>query len=187
MLCAQEPGVELHSAHVAALAAGVARRLGLSDGDCADVVRAAELHDIGKIAIPYAILHKEGPLDADEWEMMRRHTMVGANILNAAPALARVAEFVLCSHERYDGAGYPRRLAGAAIPLASRIIFVCDAFDAMISDRSYQEGMSDDAALDQLRRNAGSQFDPAVVAAFCKENQSTTRAAPARVRLRVAA
>jgi HD-GYP domain-containing protein (c-di-GMP phosphodiesterase class II) len=124
-------------------------------------VRAAELHDIGKIAIPHAILRKEGPLDADEWEIMRRHTTVGANILNAAPALSRIAEFVLCSHERYDGAGYPRRLTGAAIPLASRIIFVCDAFDAMISDRSYQQGMSSEAALDQLRRNAGSQFDPA--------------------------
>jgi diguanylate cyclase (GGDEF)-like protein len=187
MLGAQEPDVELHSAQVAALAGSVGHRLGLTDGECADVVRAAELHDIGKIAIPYAILHKEGPLAADEWEMMRRHSTIGANILTAAPALARVAEFVRSSHERYDGAGYPRGLSGENIPLASRIIFVCDAFDAMVSDRSYQKGMSDEAALAQLRRNAGTQFDPAVVAAFCAEHQTRQRVARDREPITLAA
>jgi diguanylate cyclase (GGDEF)-like protein len=183
MLSAQEPGVEHHSAQVAALANAVAARLGLSEAERADVVRAAELHDIGKIAIPYAILHKEGPLDADEWELMRRHPSIGASILSVAPALARVASFVRCSHERYDGAGYPRGLAGSTIPLASRIIFVCDAYDAMVSDRSYRTGMSEEAALDQLRRHAGTQFDPAVVDAFCAEHRAAGMHAPERARL----
>jgi two-component system cell cycle response regulator len=171
VLSLQEPDVEEHSARVAELASGVARRLGLSDAKRAEVVRTAELHDIGKIAMPHGILNKEGPLEEDEWEIVRRHPTVGATILSAAPALERVAGFVRCCHERYDGRGYPRGIAGADIPLASRIVFVCDAFDAMISDRSYRDAMSEEAALDQLARHAGTQFDPTVVAAFQAEHQ----------------
>ncbi|MDX6400294.1 MAG: hypothetical protein QOF27_900 [Gaiellaceae bacterium] len=169
MLSVQEPDLRHHSAHVAALAAGIGERLGMTHGDCADLVRAAELHDVGKVAVPDGILHKAAPLSADEWEIMLRHPTIGANILSAAPALKQVAEYVRCSHERYDGRGYPRKLAGEDIPLASRIVFVCDAFDAMVSDRPYRAAMSDEAALDQLSRNAGTQFDPAVVTAFRDE------------------
>jgi diguanylate cyclase (GGDEF)-like protein/putative nucleotidyltransferase with HDIG domain len=167
VLSVQQPEVEHHSEHVAELAAGVARQLELSDVERAEVVRAAELHDIGKIAIPYAVLHKEGPLDDNEWEMMRRHAVIGANILAAAPALAEVAEIVRHHHERFDGAGYPQGLAGSEIPLGSRIVFVCDSFDAMVSDRPHSGPMSEEGALDELRRHSGTQFDPRVVEAFC--------------------
>ncbi|MEO9175429.1 MAG: HD domain-containing phosphohydrolase [Gaiellales bacterium] len=176
MLSVQEPDVEHHSAHVAALAEGVGRRLGLTDAERAELVRAAELHDIGKIAIPYAVLHKPTALDDGEWAMMRRHPTIGANILRAAPALGQVAEIVRNSHERFDGKGYPLGLAGTQIPLASRIIFVCDAFDAMVSERVYSSPMSEEGALDQLRKHAGSQFDPDVVSAFCAEHQVQTDA-----------
>jgi diguanylate cyclase (GGDEF)-like protein len=179
MLSVQEPGVEHHSAHVAALADGVGRRLGLTDTERAELVRAAELHDIGKIAIPYAVLHKAAPLDDEEWAMMRRHPTIGANILRTAPALGQVAEIVRGSHERFDGKGYPLGLVGAQIPLASRIVLVCDAYDAMVSERAYSSPMSEEGALDQLRKHAGSQFDPEVVSAFCAEHLVQADAAAA--------
>jgi len=134
------------------------------------VVRAAELHDIGKVAIPYSLLHKAGPLDEHEWKLMRHHPIVGASILSAAPSLARVAEIVGATHERYDGTGYPRGLAGAEIPLASQIVFVCDSFDAMICERPFGEAKSEAQALEELKRCAGSQFDPRVVQAFLAEH-----------------
>jgi HD-GYP domain-containing protein (c-di-GMP phosphodiesterase class II) len=123
---------------------------------------------------------------------MRSHATIGANILSAAPALARVAEIVRSTHERVDGDGYPHGLAGEQIPLPSRIIFVCDAFDAMISERPYGVELSTIEALAELRRNAGTQFDPTVVDAFCAElahpatdsdpTSDTLRAAPRAIR-----
>jgi diguanylate cyclase (GGDEF)-like protein len=172
VLSVQQPDIEQHSEHVAALVGGVATRLGMSESQVAELVRAAELHDIGKIAIPYAVLHKDGPLDDDEWEMMRRHATIGANILSAAPALAGVAELVRYHHERFDGTGYPQGLSGTDIPLGSRILFVCDSFDAIVSQRPYSPTMSEELALDELRRNAGTQFDPAVVEAFSAEQRA---------------
>lgn len=169
ILAAHEPELHSHSSHVAELADGLARRLGVKGHDLADVVRAAELHDIGKIAIPYSLLHKAGPLDEHEWKLMRHHPIVGASILSAAPVLAHVAEIVGATHERYDGSGYPRGLTGAQIPLASQIVFVCDSFDAMISERPFGEAMSEAQALNELRRCSGSQFDPRVVDAFMAE------------------
>jgi diguanylate cyclase (GGDEF)-like protein/putative nucleotidyltransferase with HDIG domain len=166
VLSVQQPEVEHHSEHVAELVLAVARELGMSDAESTELVRAAELHDIGKIAIPYAVLHKPGPLDEQEWEMMRRHATIGANILSAAPALGHVAEIVRHHHERWDGQGYPQGLAGTDIPLASRIVFVCDSFDAMVSARPHSQPMSEEGALDELRRNSGTQFDPRVVDAF---------------------
>jgi len=180
ILAAHEPELHSHSAHVAELTDGVARRLGLAGPDLSDAVRAAELHDIGKVAIPYSLLHKRGPLDEHEWKLMRHHPIVGASILSAAPALARVAEIVGATHERHDGSGYPRGLAGEEIPLASQIVFVCDSFDAMISDRPFGEAKSDVAALRELRRCAGAQFDPRVVDAFVTEH-AARRAARAPV------
>jgi diguanylate cyclase (GGDEF)-like protein/putative nucleotidyltransferase with HDIG domain len=174
VLSVQQPDVEHHSEHVAELVASVAHQLGMSDVDRAEVVRAAELHDIGKIAIPYAVLHKQGPLDENEWEMMRRHAVIGANILAAAPALADVAEIVRHHHERFDGGGYPQGLEGTEIPLGSRIVFVCDSYDAMVSERPHSRAMSQEGALDELRRNAGTQFDPLVVDAFCAALRVTT-------------
>jgi two-component system, cell cycle response regulator len=118
------------------------------------------------------VLHKPGPLDEEEWELMRRHPTIGANILSAAPALARVAEIVRATHERYDGAGYPRGLAAEQIPLASRIVFVCDSFDAMTSRHPYRAARTEADALAELRRCAGTQFDPDVVAAFIAEHHA---------------
>ena len=103
---------------------------------------AAELHDIGKVAIPDSIVEKPGPLDDEEWAFMRRHTIIGERILAAAPSLAPVGELVRSSHERYDGRGYPDGLAGEDIPLGARIIAVCDAFDAMLADRPYSPARS---------------------------------------------
>jgi HD-GYP domain-containing protein (c-di-GMP phosphodiesterase class II) len=162
----REPGLHEHITSVAALARTVGTRLGL-DPEALDVLcRAAELHDIGKMAIPDTILSKPGPLDEDEWAFMRRHTVIGEAVLSAAPALVPVARIVRSSHERYDGTGYPDGLAGEAIPVASRIVAICDAFDAMISDRSYRSGMTPGAALEELRRAAGTQFDAHIVEAF---------------------
>ena len=169
ILAAHEPGLHEHSSHVAELTDGVARRLGLTGGDLLNTVRAAELHDIGKMAIPYTVLHKAGPLDGHDWDLMRRHPTIGASILGAAPALAHVAEIVGATHERFDGSGYPHGLAGEEIPLAARIVFVCDSFDAMIAARPFGEAKTEAEAVHELLECAGSQFDPRVVDAFMVE------------------
>src|SRR3954453_7086711 len=154
-----------HVAGVAHLAELVARKLGLAQDEVARARLTGALHDIGKMAIPDDILEKPGPLDAEEWESLHRHTLIGERILVGAPALAHVAGLVRSSHERFDGTGYPDALAGTDIPLVSRIVFVCDAFDAMISKRPYGEARTIEAALAELKRTAGTQFDPVAVAA----------------------
>jgi diguanylate cyclase (GGDEF)-like protein len=172
VVAVHEPELHKHAEHVAALTEGVARRLGLSEQQLVDVVRAAELHDIGKVAIPFSILHKAGPLDEHEWALMARHPTIGARVLSAAPALTRVAEIVSSTHERFDGTGYPLGLAGEEIPLAARIVFVCDSYDAMVSKCPYGQSKSEDEALAELRKCAGGQFDPRVVEAFLAEHGS---------------
>ena len=164
----REPDVHSHARSVADLALMVGRRLDLKS-DAMDVLaRAAELHDIGKVAIPEQILRKPGPLAEGEWAFVRQHTVIGERILAAAPALAAVGLVVRASHECWDGAGYPDGLAGEQIPLEARVVSVCDAYDAMVSHRPYRKGMSSDDALAELERCAGSQFDSAVVSAFVK-------------------
>jgi HD-GYP domain-containing protein (c-di-GMP phosphodiesterase class II) len=128
---------------------------------------AARLHDVGKIRVPDAVLNKPGPLNPQEREIMRCHSAWGAETLSGIPGLEVVATVVRFHHERWDGSGYPDRIAGFRIPLASRIIAVCDAFGAMTCDRPYRRGMPVEAAVAELRAGAGSQFDPAVVDAFC--------------------
>jgi diguanylate cyclase (GGDEF)-like protein len=159
----REPSLSEHLRGVALLAAEIGHRLELGSDELDALIRAAELHDIGKIAIPDEVLHKPGPLDDPEWELMRRHTEIGERILTAAPAMRPVAKLVRASHERWDGAGYPDALAADAIPLGARIIFVCDAFEAMTEERSYRQALSHDEALAELRRCAGTQFDPRIV------------------------
>ena len=169
LLCtmkAKHPDLDEHSSEVAHLAVPVARQLGLTGEQLDEIARAAELHDVGKVGIPDAILNKPGPLDATEWEFMHQHTILGERILNAAPALRPVARLVRSSHERWDGTGYPDQLAGEDIPLGARIVAVCDAYEAMTADRPYRKALSEHAAREQLSANAGTQFDPAVVAAF---------------------
>lgn len=168
LLAEREPRLDAHLKAVAVLAQATGRRLELSAERLDEVVRAAELHDVGTAAIPDAILDKPGPLDAAEWEFIRRHTLVGERILSAAPALAPVARLVRSSHERFDGGGYPDGLAGEAIPLGARIVGVCDAYQAMTdADRPYRKPRSHVDALEELRACAGGQFDPVVVEAFC--------------------
>ncbi len=169
-----------HVRDVALLATGVARRLGLSDEQCELVGHAAMLHDIGKVAIPDAILEKPAPLDEAEWLFMRRHTIVGERIIAAAPAMRGVAEAVRSSHERWDGAGYPDGVAGEAIPLGARIVAVCDAYDAMRTPRPYSSPVPEEAVLAELRRCRGTQFDPAIVDAFCAQRLAPALE-PARV------
>jgi diguanylate cyclase (GGDEF)-like protein len=166
-LSERNPGLGEHTGVVAQLAKMTADSFGLDEHEAKRVELAGELHDIGKVAIPESILNKPGPLDEEEWSFMHRHTLIGERILNAAPALAHAAGLVRSSHERYDGGGYPDGLAGEEIPLGAAIVTVCDAFDAMTSPRPYGEAISVCAALDELCRCSGSQFNPRVVAVFC--------------------
>src|SRR4051812_34332429 len=168
------PDLGTHVQDVGTLAAAVAEELGLDARALQHVRHAAELHDIGKLAVPSAILDKPGRLDADEWAFIARHTLIGERILGAAVALRPVATLVRASHEHYDGSGYPDGLRGTEIPLGARIVSVCDAYDAMTSERPYKAAMTADEALAELRRCAGTQFDPAVVAAFCRIGASIT-------------
>lgn len=167
-LAERHPDLGHHLHDVAELAEATALRLGLPDSEIEEIRQGAALHDVGKVAMPNAILSKPGPLDENEWAFIRRHTLIGQRIIASAPALESVSVLVRSTHERFDGGGYPDGLAGAAIPLGARIIAVCDAFDAMIAERSYRAPMSAQAALEELRRHAGTQFDAVVVSAFCK-------------------
>jgi diguanylate cyclase (GGDEF)-like protein/PAS domain S-box-containing protein len=156
----------IHLDEVTALCEAVADRLALPEDEVAPLLQAASLHDVGKVAIPDEILNKPGALDESEWEFMRRHTVIGERILAAAPALTAASKLVRSTHERFDGSGYPDGLAGDDIPIGARIIAVCDAYDAMISARPYRAPMQWARALAELRRCAGTQFDPDVVDVF---------------------
>jgi diguanylate cyclase (GGDEF)-like protein len=167
VLSERTPELDDNLSGVARLAARAAQQLGLPEHEVKRIRLAAELHDVGKTAIPETILNKRGPLDDDEWAFVRRHTIIGERIIRAAPSLAHVAELVRSSNERYDGGGYPDALRGEDIPLGASIVAVCDAYDAMVSDRPYREAMPIADALAELRRCSGAQFHPDVVAAFC--------------------
>jgi diguanylate cyclase (GGDEF)-like protein len=169
LMAERQPDLPEHLHEVAAMARSVARRMGLTGEELEITVRAAELHDVGKLAVPDAILQKPSALDPSERAIVERHSEVGERILAVAPAMAPVARLVRASHERYDGRGYPDRRAGEAIPLGARIIAVCDAFHAMTSDRAYGGGVDPAAGAAELRRCAGSQFDPQIVEVFCAE------------------
>ena len=158
---------------MAELSVAVGMRIGLDPGAITTLRRAAELHDVGKIAIPDAILYKPGPLDAEEWEFMQKHTILGERILSAATSLGPIGKIVRASHERYDGDGYPDGLGGAQIPLEARIILACDAFDAMTSARSYAEARTPAEAITELQAGSGTQFDPVVVDVLLEALAST--------------
>jgi HD-GYP domain-containing protein (c-di-GMP phosphodiesterase class II) len=157
-----------HSRGVVELAVQVAERLRLGVGERRDVEFAALLHDVGKINIPAEIIHKPGPLSPEERELVNRHTLEGQRLLEqVGGVLGQVGRIVRSCHERWDVAGYPDGLAGFATPLEARIVCACDAFSAMTTNRSYRRALPVGAALAELRRCAGSQFDPVVVAALC--------------------
>ena len=160
----REPELAFHNSRVRRFAVAVASELVRSSEDLDIIGRAAELHDVGKVAIPDAILSKGKALDQDEWDLMKQHTEVGERIIGASPALKPVATLVRHSHEHWDGTGYPDGLLGTDIPLGSRIILACDALDAMMSNRPYSPPSTAREALTELEGYAGKQFDPSVVA-----------------------
>ncbi len=170
----REPLLGRHLEGVAHLAITLGRALGLDAEDLDVLARSAQLHDVGKVAVPDDILRKPEGLDDWEWELMRNHTLTGARILASAPALVPLAKVVRSSHERWDGKGYPDGLAGEEIPLGARIIFVCDAYQAMIEDRPWRQSRSRDEALAELCRCAGTQFDPRLVEVFRTQVFPTT-------------
>jgi diguanylate cyclase (GGDEF)-like protein len=178
VLSERSPELHEHLSDVARLAGLTAEWLELPEHEVTRIKLAAELHDVGKTAIPETLLNKPGKLDEEEWAFMRGHTLTGERIIRAAPSLAHTADLVRSSHERFDGAGYPDGLAGDDIPLGASIIAVCDAFDAMVTDRPYRRAMSTADALAELRRCSGGQFHPGVAAAFCALTEELA-AAPA--------
>jgi HD-GYP domain-containing protein (c-di-GMP phosphodiesterase class II) len=163
-----------HAHSIAELAVQVGRELGLDEGELRDLRYGAVFHDIGEIAVPDAILNKPGPLDEDERAIVRRHPVVGEQILAPVPFLAGVRRIVRHDHERFDGAGYPDGLRDHEIPLGARVVLVVDAYHATVSDRPYRRALSQEAARDELRAGAGSQFDLEVVAALVRVLEAQT-------------
>ena len=177
-----------HSKNVMEMAGKLGKRLEMDEASLAELAFAARLHDVGKVGVPDAILLKAGALNEDEWEIMKQYPLRGAEMLERVPGLGNVAQIVLCEHEHWDGSGYPQGRAGEDIPLASRIILACDAFDAMTSDRPWRGALKPWAAVRELRAGAGREFDPQVVVQLIgvlRESRTTTALAtllPARVR-----
>jgi len=163
---ARDPYARGHSSRVTVFAQAMAKRIGF-DKERLTVLRlGALLHDVGKLAVPPAILLKPGPLSEEEFARVRRHPLAGVRMLRSLDVPHEVLPSVLHHHERWDGGGYPRGRTGERIPLEARILTVADSFDAMTSIRPYRAPRSPDSALDELRRCAGSQFDPDLVVAF---------------------
>ena len=163
---AKDPYTKGHCEEVSRYARLTARRLGLGERDVSIACYAALLHDVGKIAVSDGVLNKPGPLLPEEVALVRTHVRVGHDLLRGVPGLAPVARVVLHHHERWDGGGYPDQLVGEAIPIASRIVAVADAYCAMRDRRSYKDALADAAAREELKKGAGTHFDPAIVAAF---------------------
>jgi two-component system cell cycle response regulator len=168
LLRAHAPDVCQHMRRTARLSGLLASRLEVSDRVLELTIRAAELHDVGKLALPRYLLVKRQPLSESEWRLMRQQTLLGERLLECVPEARGVAGIVRASHERYDGAGYPDGLAGKEIPLSARIVAVCDAFDAMTQAGEYRTALSAHGALAQIKHGAGTQFDPEVASEFCK-------------------
>ena len=159
---AKDQTAQSHIRRVQVYAAGIARALGMPDNEIQGVKTAALLHDIGKLAVPEHILSKPGPLTQEEFQKIRIHPQVGAEIISAVPFPYPVAPLILSHHERWDGKGYPQGLKGDEIPLGARILSVVDYFDALTSDRPYHRAMEHDAALSLLEQEAGKALDPRV-------------------------
>jgi HD domain-containing protein len=166
MLAEASTGTAEHSNDVVLITEAIGQRMDVVGDYAFDLLAAARLHDIGKAWVPRDVLHKAGPLSVEEWELMRQHTIVGEQILSSVEELREVARLVRHSHERWDGHGYPDGLTGPEIPLGSRIIFCADAFHAIRCDRPYRAGRSAREALAEIKRNAGTQFDPQVADAL---------------------
>ena len=162
----RDPYTRGHSARVTALAEAVARWIGWSEEQLRTLEVGGPLHDIGKLSVPTGILRKPGPLTPDEREEIRAHPEAGARLIEAIESARCALPYVLYHHERWDGGGYPHRLAGAAIPIEARVLAIADAFDAMTSQRPYRRALADEQALAEVDRCTGTQFDPEVARAF---------------------
>lgn len=157
-----------HAERLRVMALRLGKQIGLAASDMDELALAALMHDIGKIGIPDSVLMKEGPLDEEEWVVMKKHPEVGYHIILSSPNMSKVAEFILGHHERWDGQGYPRGLQQENISLISRIISVVDAYDVMTSYRPYKKTLTQEKALDEIQKGAGTQFDPLIASAFIK-------------------
>ena len=166
---AKDPFTEAHTQRVAESARTVGGRLGLGPEELDALFRGGLIHDIGKIGIPDAILLKPGPLDADQQITIRTHPLIGETIIAPLRSATKLLPIVRNHHERYDGTGYPDRLAGERIPLLARIVAVCDAFDALVNDRPYRKRQTLEEAVATLREGRGRQWDPEVVDTFLSE------------------
>jgi HD-GYP domain-containing protein (c-di-GMP phosphodiesterase class II) len=161
-----DPYTSEHSRDIAQLVRRVGARFGIEGEARQELELAARFHDIGKVAVPEDVLRKPGPLDSHEWYLMACHVEWGSELLRHLPECQTIARIVRHHHERYDGGGYPDGLKGRQIPLASRIITVCDAYGAMMSNRPYRRALEPERAIEELRAGAGRQFDPEAVAAL---------------------
>jgi diguanylate cyclase (GGDEF)-like protein len=169
----RDPNLREHTDSVAGLARAVGESLGMTSAQLDELRLTAELHDIGNLAIPDSVLRKPGMLTESEWSIIRRHTVVGQRILAGAPMMSEIGKIVRATHERWDGLGYVDGLSSTSIPIGARIIAVCAAYTAMTSNRPYRPPMSPDEAIAELRRCAGTQFDPGVVEAFGRVHRQT--------------
>ncbi len=165
----KNPREEEHSHRVSDLCEKFGKKLKLEDEEINKLKAISYLHDIGKIAIDESILNKPGKLSDEEWKIVRRHPEMGARIISTSDQYAVIADDILAHHERFDGKGYPMGLSGEEIPMRARIITIIDSYDAMISDRPYRKALSQQHAIDELVRCAGSQFDPKLVEIFVRE------------------
>jgi putative two-component system response regulator len=166
MLDLKDLNTGVHSTRLAEWAVRIGQELGLDAEGQADVEVAALLHDAGKVGVPDAILRKPGPLDPDEWRVMRMHPEFSWAVLRLVPGLERASLFALHHHEKFNGSGYPSGLRGEEIPIGARIVSVIDAFDAMVASRPYKQGLPCEEALRRLVADSGTHFDPEVVAQF---------------------
>ena len=151
-----------HSQRVSDMALVVCKLIGLKDRDIQKIHIAAHLHDIGKIGVPDSVLLKEGKLNDDEWELIKKHPEIGASILSKSSHLNELKEIVICHHERFDGKGYPNGIAGEKIPLGARIIAICDSIDAMSSNRCYRKAHNLDYCYNEIEKNLGKMYDPMI-------------------------
>ena len=160
---AKDPNIERHLRAVSRLASLIGRRMSLPQEQMQALIVGGLLHDVGKIRVPDTVLHKPGRLTAEEYEVMKRHPVLGIEIVSSVKELAVALPAINHHHERFDGTGYPDGLSGEDIPLVARVVAVADAFDSMIRDRPYGYGMSEEAALKEVEDNSGTQFDPRIV------------------------